>query len=140
MSAIENSDRQDDAKIGSERGFGIVFAVVFALLAMWQLWVGRPWGWGLLAVAVAFLALGFLAPDVLAPLNRMWFKFGLLLHRVANPVILGILFYAVVMPTGFLMRAAGKRPLNLELDDKADSYWVRRAQPGLDPDSFTKQF
>lgn len=140
MSAIENANRHDDVKIGSERSFGIVFAVVFTLLGMWQLWASRSWGWWLLATGLAFLALGLFAPSVLAPLNRWWFKLGLLLHRIANPIFLGVLFYGVVMPTGFLMRAAGKRPLSLELDSAADSYWIRRAQPKLDPESFTKQF
>lgn len=138
--AHENLTRSEKLELGSERSFGIVFAVVFTIIGAWQLWRGRGWGWVMISGAGAFLLAGYLAPWLLAPLNRLWMMFGLLLHRVMNPIILGILFYGVVAPTGLLMRALGKRLLPLTFDEAASSYWVRRTPPGPPGESFTKQF
>ena len=140
MAGHESFDRPDEVTMGSERSFGIVFAVVFALVGGWQLWAGRGWGYWVLGASGCFLALAYLAPRLLAPFNRLWFRLGLLLHRIINPIVLGILFYGVVMPTGALMRLFGKRPLNLAFDASAPSYWIRRAGPAHPADSFTKQF
>lgn len=87
-------NRPDAAKMGSERSFGIVFS----LIGGWQLWAGRAWAAWWLAGSAAFLALAVLAPWVLAPLSWLWFQLGLLLHRIVNPIVLGILFFAVVLP------------------------------------------
>lgn len=140
MSGHEDYERTDNVEMGSERSFGLVFAVVFTVVGGWQLWQGRSWGWWLVAGAAVFLALALLQPDLLRPLNKAWFLFGMLLHKIVNPIVLGLLFFAVVLPTGLLMRALGKRPLNLVFDRQAASYWVRREPPGPAPETFTKQF
>jgi hypothetical protein len=139
--AHENLSRSQRVEMGTERSFGIVFAVVFTIVGAWQLWWrGRVWGWLMIGGAGAFLLAGFLLPWLLAPLNRLWMSLGRVLHRVMNPIVLGVLFYGVVAPTGLLMRALGKQMLAPTYDEAAASYWVRRMPPGPARASFTKQF
>ena len=108
-------NRQPAAKIGSERAFGIVFAVVFLLVALWPL-LDR------------------------APLNRLWFRFGELLHRIVSPIALGVIFFGVVTPYAVVMRLFGRDALLLRKGSARPSYWVRREPPGPPPDSFHNQF
>jgi len=130
----------DEVKAGSERGFGIVFAVVFAVVGLWPLGDGggvRLWA---LALGAAFLAAAFVAPGVLKPLNRLWFLFGAALHKVVNPLVMGLLFYLTVTPIAVLMRLAGKDPLNRRFDPDADSYWIERDPAGPAPETMRNQF
>jgi hypothetical protein len=136
----EELHRDERIEGSSDRSFGFVFAVVFAIIAAWPLISGgglRRWA---LAVAVAFLAIALLRPVLLAPLNRRWMAFGLLLARVVSPVALGILFFVVFWPIGLVMRLFGADPLRLRRDAKADSYWIRRQPPGPPPQSMDRQF
>lgn len=136
----ESLEERTETRLGSERSLGIVFAIVFLIIALWPLLKsGTPRYWSL-AIAVAFLLLGFLAPKTLAPLNRLWFRLGMGLHRVINPVIMGAIFFLTVAPTGFLMRLFGRDILGLKLDRSASSYWVKRDPPGPPRDSFRNQF
>ena len=125
---------------GSDRGFGIVFAFVFAAAGLFPLLDGRPpRGWAC-GVAGALLAVAFLKPALLAPFNRVWFKFGLLLQRVVNPLVMALIYFAVVTPTGLVLRALGKDPLRLRYDPDAESYWIRRDPPGPERGSMKNQF
>jgi hypothetical protein len=124
----------------SDRSFGLVFAAVFLIVALYPLLHAagiRLWA---IAVSGVFLLLALLLPQVLAPANRLWTKFGLLLHTIVSPIALGILFFLVVTPTGLLMRLFGKDPLRLRFDPAADSYWIRRDPPGPAADSLKNQF
>jgi hypothetical protein len=126
--------------MGSERSFGIVFACVFALIGLvpWALGHGlRSWA---LIVAVIFLAAAYIAPRLLTPLNYVWFKFGLLLHHIVNPIVMALIFYGAVLPTGLAVRAFGKDLLRLKRDPAAKSYWIERDPPGPAPESMTRQF
>lgn len=129
-----------EVKMGSERSFGIVFAIVFLLIALFPL-LGdggvRLWSAG---VAAVFGGLAFLAPELLAPLNTLWFKFGMLLSKIMSPSVMGILFFVTVTPTGLFMRARGKDLLRQKLDPDAETYWIE-----VDPEqaaltSMKKQF
>jgi hypothetical protein len=136
----ESFNRDDDVRGSSNRSFGFVFAVVFAIIGLFPLLFGggvRTWA---LAVAAVFAAIALAFPAALAPLNRIWLKFGLLLHRVVNPIMLGIMFYAVITPTGLIMRAFGKDPLRLRFEKNADTYWIARTPPGPAPESLRDQF
>ncbi len=126
----------------SDRAFGLVFTAFFLIIALLLLLYSAPiWRpYMALAAAVIFLAAALIAPHVLAPLNRLWYKFGLLLNRIVSPITLGILFYGVVMPTGLLMRLFGKDPLRLKFDRTAKSYWIARTPPGPSPESLKNQF
>lgn len=136
----ESFTREQTVKGSSDRGFGIVFAVVFLIVALWPLLGGGALRWWSLAVSGAFLAAALAVPKVLAPLNRLWMQFGLLLHRVTNPLIMGFVFYLAVVPTALIMRLLGKDPLRLRLDRAAKSYWIDRRPPGPAPDSMRNQF
>lgn len=130
----------ESIRTSSNRTFGLVFAVVFVVLAALPLFTGAPPRWWALAAAGVLLCLALAAPQFLAPLNRVWTRFGLLLHRVVNPLILGVLFFLVVTPTGWIMRAFRKRPLALERDPGLTSYWVMRDPAGPEPESMKRQF
>ena len=124
----------------TDRSFGFVFAAVFLIIALYPLLHAagiRIWA---VAVSGVFLLLAALVPQVLAPANRLWTKFGLLLHNIVSPIALGILFFLVVTPTGLLMRLFGKDPLRLGFDPAANSYWIKRDPPGPAADSLKKQF
>jgi len=130
----------DSVKGSSDRSFGIVFAAVFTIIALWPLLAGaeiREWS---LAIAVAFAGVALLRPGLLAPLNRLWFRFGLLLNRVVSPVVMALLFYLIITPFALGMRLAGKDPLRLKYDPKVPSYWIPRAPPGPAPETIKNQY
>ena len=116
-------------KIGSERGFGLVFFCFFLIVAAWPLFSGEtPRLWAL-AVAFIFVVLALVRPAVLTPLNRLWFQFGLLLGKIVSPIVMSLVFFLTVLPTGIIMRLLGKDLLNRKIDRSAPSYWVKREDP-----------
>jgi hypothetical protein len=136
----ETLEARSEVTQGSERGFGVVFAVVFSVIGLWPLLAGagvRVWS---LIISAGFLAAAFAAPRLLAPLNRLWFRFGMLLGRIVSPVVMAIIFYVTVLPTGLVMRLLGKDLLRLRVDPEAESYWIHRDPPGPAPDSLKQQF
>ena len=141
MSTHEDLSRQDEhRKQTSDRFFGLTFFVVFLLIALLPLLSRgsvRPLALG---VALVFLAVSLVAPAVLGPLNRLWLKFGELLHRITSPVILGIMFFGVITPVGWLMRLMGKDLLRMKFDRDCTSYWIRREPPGPEKTSLKRQF
>jgi len=118
----------DDNKISSNRSFGIVFFIVFLIIAFYPLINGQDLRLWSLGVSLIFLVLGLLDSKVLAPLNKLWFKFGILLGKVIAPLIMGIIFFLVVTPIGYLMRLLGKDLLNLKYN-KDKSYWIEKSGP-----------
>ncbi len=138
--AHEDLTREEHVEGSSDRSFGLVFAAVFVVVALWPLWSGGGLRWWAVGVAAAIAVVAVVMPRVLAAPNRLWLKFGLLLGRIVSPIALGILFYAVFMPTGALMRLFGKDPLKLKRDAAAATYWVDREPPGPPPTSMTNQF
>jgi hypothetical protein len=136
----ENLSSTDDVKSGSDKSFGIVFAVVFGTIGLLPLWndeAVRIWA---LIIAGLFLCTALIFPRALNPLNRIWFQFGLLLHKIISPVVMGLIFFGAVMPTGILMRIFGKKPLDLDFDPSLKSYWVHRTPPSPEPGSMKRQF
>ena len=136
----ESYERNEDVRGSSDRSFGMVFAAVFGVIGVLPLAFGggvRLWS---LAVAAAFLLVALAVPSILAPLNRLWLRFGLLLHRIVSPLVLGIMFFLVITPMGLVMRAFGKDLLRLRFDRAAASYWIDRSPPGPPPESMKDQF
>ena len=120
--------KNTEIKIGSNKSFGIVFFVVFLLIAIYPLINNgelRIWS---LIIAIIFLILGLINSKFLKPLNKLWFKFGLLLGKVVSPLIMGIIFFLVVTPTALIMRIIGKDLLNLKFNNKK-SYWIEKTGP-----------
>ncbi|MGE4218629.1 MAG: SxtJ family membrane protein [Alphaproteobacteria bacterium] len=136
----EDFSRDETVTGSSDRGFGIVFAVVFTIVGLWPLTGDRDPRWWSVALAAAFLLAALLRPGVLAPLNRLWTRFGLLLHKIVNPLVMGLMFFVVITPMGIVMRMAGKDPMRLRRDGAASTYWIAREPPGPEPQSMKNQF
>ena len=118
----------DDIKISTNRSFGVVFFVVFLLIAIYPLTHSgdiRIWS---AIISFIFLVLGLLDSRILTPLNRIWFKFGIYLGKIVSPLIMGIIFFFVVTPIGLIMRILGKDVLNLKYN-KNQSYWIEKNGP-----------
>jgi predicted membrane metal-binding protein len=103
----EDYSREEEVKAGTDRGFGLVFAGFFGIVSAISLWRGGvTWHWAL-PLAALFLVVALVYPRILAPLNRLWLKFGLLLYKVMNPLVLGLLFFVTIMPIGLVMSCDG---------------------------------
>ena len=131
----------ETAKLPSNRSFGLLFTVVFLIVAAYTWFKGfsQSWVQVWLVLAAVFLAFALLFPAVLSPLNKLWFRFGLLLGKVVSPVVLGILFFVVITPVAILMRIFGRDALLMKKRN-VDSYWIDRNPPGPSATSFKDQF
>ena len=118
----------DEIKISSNRSFGIVFFIVFLLIALYPLLKGNDLRIWSLIISFIFLVLGLINSKILTPLNRLWFKFGLLLGKFISPLIMGIIFFIVVTPIGIIMRLLKKDLLNLKYNKK-ETYWIDKSGP-----------
>jgi len=135
--------REDPVAVGSEKSFGIVFSIVFAMCACGDIYFAKGLSnsaYFLFLASLFFLFTAYLAPQALRPFNVIWFRFGLLLHAIVNPLIMGLLFFGTIMPIGLMMRLFGRRPLNLSFDSKAESYWIDRDPVGPIAGSFKNQY
>ena len=112
-------------KIGSNRNFGIVFFIVFLIIAFWPLLNSNEINYWSLAISIAFLILGLANSKILTPLNKIWFKFGILLGNVVGPIVMGIIFFLIVTPTSIIMKLLGKDHLNLKKNNN-NSYWIEK--------------
>ena len=118
----------DDVKISSNRSFGIVFFIVFLIIALYPLtYNGEIRVWSAIT-SLIFLLLGLINSKILSPLNKLWFKFGIFLGKIISPLIMGIIFFIVVTPIGLIMRLFGKDVLNLKYN-KNHSYWIEKNGP-----------
>lgn len=140
MQTHENTASFRKVILGSNRKFGLSFGVIFALMGLWPLFHHHSPRWGFLIASVIAAAVALVRPTLLTPLNRAWFKLGLLLNRIVNPVIMGLMFFAAVTPLGWLMRRTGSDLLGLKMKPNAVSYWVVREPPVSGRDAMTKQF
>ena len=139
QSTHESFTREEAALPGSDRTFGLVMAAALAAVSLLNGWhLGRLWPWTS-AAAVLFLLAAWLKPSALHPLNLVWLKLGLILHRIVNPIVMGLLFYGTIYPTGLVMRMRGRDLLRLKRDASADSYWIART-PGPAPETMKDQF
>ena len=112
----------------TNRSFGIVFFIVFLIIAIYpMLNEGDVRYWSLI-ISLIFLILGILNSEVLTPLNKIWFKFGIFLGKIFSPLIMALIFFLVVTPIGLIMRFIGKDILNLKFNNDK-SYWVEKKGP-----------
>jgi hypothetical protein len=113
----------------SEKSFGVVFSIVFLIVALYPLLTSAGLHSWALVVSIIFLLLAFLAPKILVLPNKLWFKFGLLIGSIVAPIVMSLIYFITVVPTGLFMRLLGKDLLKQKLDKNAKSYWIERKEP-----------
>ena len=131
-----NIMKNNEIKISSNKSFGIVFAIVFFLIALWPIIKSddiRIWS---LIVSIIFLILGIMNSSILTPLNKIWFRFGIFLGNFIAPVVMGIIFFFVVTPIGLIMRLLGRDLIKLKKNNE-NSYWIEKKDT---ESSMKKQF
>ena len=124
-----DSKFNNNIKISSNRSFGIVFFVVFLFIALYPITYSediRIWS---LIISFIFIILGLLNSKILTPLNKSWFKFGVILGKIISPIIMGIIFFLVVTPIGLIMKLLGKDLLRLKYNKKDNTYWIEKNGP-----------
>ena len=124
----------------SDRSFGTVFIVFFALLAIYAWWKGAVWfRWPLLAAGLTG-AVTLVRPGLLRPLNRLWMKLAELLNQIVSPLVMAVIFYGLFTPIAWVMRATGRDTMKRRFEEDLPSYWIERRPPGPDPKSLPNQF
>ena len=124
-------------KISSNRNFGLVFFIVFLIVALWPLKNEEDIRLWSLALSIIFFILGILNSKLLTPLNKLWFKFGIFLGSIVSPIIMGVVYFIVVTPTGVFMRLLGKDLLKTSKEKHTSTYWMKRNKQ---QSSMKKQF
>ena len=120
---------KSNIKISSNRNFGLVFFFIFLVVSIWPLTHNEsPRIWSAI-ISLAFLILVLTRSKLLTPLNRLWAKFGIILGAIIAPIVMGVVFFLVVTPTGLVMKIIGKDLLSIKYDKKKETYWVKRDKP-----------
>lgn len=132
---------QKNAKSLGNRAFGLIFSVIFLVIATFPLLRSgddvRLWA---LMVSGGLLAISLIVPGILTPLNRLWAAFGMLMHKITNPLLMGLVFFLTVLPTGIMLRLLRKDPMRQKREPLAESYWISREQNSITPQFFDQQF
>jgi hypothetical protein len=136
---LDNATR-DNVEMGSERGFGLTFAIVLIVIGLWPLVKGGAPRWWAIIVACIFLTVVLLWPATLRPLNVLWFRFGLLLGTVVTPIVMGLLYVMTFLPIAVLLRVTGKDLLGLKKMQDRPTYWVVRDASGAHKGTMKQQF
>ncbi len=122
-------EHKSKIKISSNRNFGLVFFTVFIIVGLWPLLNDQSIRIWSIFISIIFLVLGLLNSNILTPVNKLWFKFGIILGAVVAPVVMGLVFFIVLTPIGLIMKLFGKDFLSIKFDKKKSSYWVKRDNP-----------
>ena len=133
-------NKPPNQKVLDNRTFGLIFAAIFLIIGLFPLLFGnglRNWA---LIVTGAFAVTAFALPSALGPLNKLWAKFGQLMHKITNPLLMGLVFFLTVLPTGIILKLLGKDPMRRKRDDSAESYWIVREPSSIEAESFNQQF
>lgn len=136
----ENLSGREEIKVSSNRSFGIVFTLIFLAVGTLGILRGQSAGWLFLAGSALFFVVAFARPSILGPLNRAWIKFGFLLSRVGNPIILGIVFFLVIVPMAVVRKLLSEDSLHLDFESGRESYWEKCDPPRPKRGFMTKQF
>jgi hypothetical protein len=136
----ENFSREDSARGSSDRSFGWVFTGFFALLAFLPLLRGKPFKPWALTVSGAFLLLTLIRPGLLHPLNSLWTRLAVVISKVTNPIMTGLMFYLLFTPVALVLRLMGKDLLRLKAEPAAKTFWIPREPPGPAPETMRNQF
>lgn len=138
----EDYHRAEEIEGSSDRGFGLTVGGILLLIALVRAWFhGLGWvQYGLGGIGLLLVVLGLVLPHSLSLLNRGWTRLGLIMFKVVNPIVLGLIYGLTMVPIGLLMRLTGRDPLHLAIDRAAPSYWVMREPPGPAPETMINQF
>lgn len=143
MSTHEHFVEHIEVRTASDRAFGLTVGGILAAIGLYRALLGSGPDWVaglLLLVGLVLLALGQLAAQRLAPLNRAWTRLGLLLFKIVNPVVMLLIYAIGIVPVGLIMRAVGHDPLRRRREPEAASYWIERQPPGPAPETIVNQF
>lgn len=124
----------------SDRSFGLLFVVIFTLLALWAWWHGRAWALWPAVLCLLTLLVTLARPALLNPLNRQWMRLAELLNRVVSPIVLGFIYFGLFTPIAWGMRLRGRDALRRRFEPGAATYWIDRDPPGPDPKSLPNQY
>ena len=113
-------------KISANRNFGLVFFIVFLIVSTWPLTYEEPIRIWSAIISSFFLILGLMNSKLLTPLNKLWYKFGMILGVIVAPVVMGVVFFLVITPIGLFMKIMGKDLLNIRCDKRKKTYWIKR--------------
>jgi len=136
----ERTEYVEPLQGSSDRVFGLIFSVFWSVLALAPLIKGGPIRVWAVVLAAAFLVTSLIMPILLGPLNQLWQRFGRLLRRVTNPIVMAILFFSTVVPFGLIRRLLNRDVLRLKWERESITYWIPRNPPGPGPDSMKDQF
>ena len=136
----ENLDREEETEWFSNFSLGITFASIFLIIGILLIIVGSFSGWLFLICSILFLIISLKTPIILTPLNLAWTKLGLLLSKIFNPIILGVVFLLIVTPIAIIRKIFGKSALHLKTKSNVESYWINRTPPGPKTGSMTRQY
>ena len=114
-------------KINSNKSFGIVFSILFLIIALYPLLSNNNIRFWSLLLSLIFIILGVTNSKILSPLNKIWFKFGLFLGKIISPIIMGLIFFCIITPTSIILRLFNKDILNLKKNN-ADTYWIKKSK------------
>ncbi|CAL76077.1 conserved hypothetical protein; putative membrane protein [Bradyrhizobium sp. ORS 278] len=138
--ALEHGSHHGPKPGGSERQFGLVFAGFFVMVALLPLIRFDPPRWWSIPVALVFAVVAMARPQLLRVPNRLWLRFGDLLHRIVSPIIMGAIFFGCISPLAWIMRRAGRDLLALKRDHNIQSYWIDRPRQPQDAAAMKRQF
>ncbi|GAA6140057.1 hypothetical protein NBRC116583_38040 [Arenicella sp. 4NH20-0111] len=133
-------NKQPTPNMLSERSFGLIFAAIFLCIALFPLIFGEPLRQWAMILMGAFGLPALIFPKALRPLNIAWVHFGQFMHRIVNPILMGLIFFVAVLPTGLMLKLFGKDPMRRKMDPNATTYWIPRENEDLTRDSFDNQF
>ena len=126
---MSESTKHIPTEQSSPKSFGVVFSIVFLIVSLYPLINSEALSIWALIVSVVFLLLAFIAPNTLSLPNKLWFKFGMLLGSIIAPIVMALVFFVTVLPTGLIMRLLDKDLLKQKIDKNAKSYWIERNEP-----------
>ena len=120
--------KKEKIKISSNKSFGVVFFIFFLIVSFYPILNESEMRLWALIISVIFLVLGLVNSKILTPLNKVWFKFGILLGKIVSPIVMGVIFFIVVTPISLIMRLLGKDVLNIK-KNKKETYWIQKTGP-----------
>ena len=116
-------------ELPSEKSFGFVFSLIFLIISLYPLINSEGFRIWALVVSIIFFLLTIISPKLLVLPNKLWFKFGLILGSIVAPIVMALIYFVAVLPTGLIMRVLGRDLLKQKLDKNAKSYWIKRSEP-----------